>query len=131
MSYIYVLFNPSIPGSVKIGMTSRSPYTRAAELSTTGVPKPFEVADFWSVDPDKLREIEQEIHKSLSRKRDSLNREFFKLTVDQARDYIENYLRDKTQLETLRQELEKSKDARLREKEELLKEKKECIIILH
>lgn len=40
--YLYVLSNPSIPGLVKVGKTTRDPAQRVAELSAaTGVPSPF------------------------------------------------------------------------------------------
>jgi len=40
---VYVLTNPTMPGLVKIGKTSRdSVMARLSELYTTGVPLPFE-----------------------------------------------------------------------------------------
>jgi T5orf172 domain-containing protein len=44
IEYIYILFNQSIPGLVKIGKTERDPDERAREFSqATGVATPFEV----------------------------------------------------------------------------------------
>ena len=43
--WVYVLTNPAMPGLVKIGLTSRNPQVRAAELTqATGVPAPFVIA---------------------------------------------------------------------------------------
>lgn len=42
--HVYVLLNPSMPSLVKVGMTTKTPSERAAELSrATGVPTPFVV----------------------------------------------------------------------------------------
>ena len=42
--YVYCMSNDSMPGLLKIGMTTDSPETRAATLSSsTGVPTPFKV----------------------------------------------------------------------------------------
>ena len=41
--YVYILTNPSMPGLVKVGRTSRNVDLRAAELWHTGVPTKFEV----------------------------------------------------------------------------------------
>ena len=43
--YIYVLINASMPGLIKVGMTTNTPEERAEQLSSaTGVPTPFVVA---------------------------------------------------------------------------------------
>jgi len=42
--YVYILINPSLPDLIKIGKSVRDPRKRARELSTTGVPAPFQVA---------------------------------------------------------------------------------------
>src|SRR3954466_7359261 len=43
--FVYILINPSLPGLVKIGKTTRSSESRAMELSApTGLPTPFIVA---------------------------------------------------------------------------------------
>ena len=39
---VYVLTNPSMPGIVKIGKTTREVGARLDELYSTGVPLPFE-----------------------------------------------------------------------------------------
>jgi hypothetical protein len=42
--YVYILVNHSMVGLLKIGRTVRDSRARARELSTTGVPTPFQVA---------------------------------------------------------------------------------------
>lgn len=76
--YIYVLSNPSIPGKVKIGMTTRSPDERAAELSTaTGIPTKFAVV--FSLLVDDCEKAEKLVFSELESQglRTSPDREFF------------------------------------------------------
>lgn len=88
---IYVLSNPCMPGIVKIGQTTRMIDERLRELSVaTGVPQPFvQEALFSSTDPNK---DEQKIHNRLSVARVSDNREFFRLTPQQAVGAINSIL---------------------------------------
>ena len=88
---VYVLSNPCMPGIVKIGQTTRKIDERLRELSiSTGVPQPFaREALFSSTDPNK---DEQKIHNRLSVARVSDNREFFRLTPQEAVDAIKNIL---------------------------------------
>ena len=76
--YVYALINPSMPGLVKVGMTTRSPEERAQELSGgTGVPTPFVVVyhDFFV----NCAEAESLVHSQLELQgfRLTANREFF------------------------------------------------------
>lgn len=58
--YVYILINHSMPGLLKIGKTIRDCRVRARELSTTGVPTPFQVAfELFSEDHEAL---ERTIH---------------------------------------------------------------------
>ena len=83
--YVYVFFNPSLPGLVKIGRTQRNPAERAAELSAaTGVPTPFMlVFDCAFADCESA---ERHIHDVLSLRghRRAANREFFEMSVSDA-----------------------------------------------
>ena len=72
--YVYVLSNESMPGIYKIGCTSRTPYDRAKDLYTTGVPSRFVVEYFLYI--DNYQYIEKLIHKRLHNYK--LNKEFFK-----------------------------------------------------
>ncbi len=63
--YVYCMTNPSMPGLVKIGMTTNSPEERAAELSSaTGVPTPFRIEVSKKVRSPKMKE--HAIHELLS-----------------------------------------------------------------
>lgn len=83
--YVYVLINPSLPGLVKVGKTTRDVEARAKELSSaTGVPTPFVAAyEVYTEDCDSL---ERMVHTYLGEMgvRVSQNREFFEGSVTQA-----------------------------------------------
>lgn len=83
--YVYVLINQSLPGCVKIGKTTRSGASRAAELSSaTGVPTPFLVA--YEAFFDNCHDAESRIHALLESEgmRLASNREFFTISAAQA-----------------------------------------------
>ena len=87
--FIYVLVNPSIPGQVKIGMTTRDVDKRAKEISShTGVPTPwhpiFSFACFNSL------ELETELHDYLADKRVNDAREMFYMHATDAIKIIED-----------------------------------------
>lgn len=87
--YIYILSNPYMPGVVKIGRTERDPNERISELSSaTGVPAPFVLE--YSVSVPDLEMAEKEIHVALSGNRVDDNREFFKVSVEQAKEAVRN-----------------------------------------
>ena len=74
--WVYIMRNVAMPGMVKIGKTTLSPEERARQLSIgTGIPSPFFVvgafATRWPA------EAEREVHRQLSYRRVSQNREFF------------------------------------------------------
>lgn len=89
--FIYILENPSMPNVVKIGRTNRNASDRVMELSShTGVPTNFILVKEFLVD-DSV-EAEDKIHKRLSEYRVSENREFFKMSVEDAISTIESIL---------------------------------------
>lgn len=77
-AYVYVLTNPSIPGLVKIGMTTKSVKERIKELSSTGVPEPFQLYYACELggglDPV---EVERDMHELFAPYRHNKRREFF------------------------------------------------------
>lgn len=84
--YVYVLSNPAMPGFVKIGRTTRSVAQRCDELFVTGVPVPFEVvAEVLA--PDCVA-AEQAVHRELQSARVADNREFFRVTAEDAQAAI-------------------------------------------
>ena len=92
--YVYILINPSMPNLLKIGKSTRSPETRALELSqATGVPYSFQVV--YQALVDNCDVAEKEIHESLSAYRTKKNREFFRIPLNQAIDLIRKVIADK------------------------------------
>lgn len=84
--YVYILTNPSMPGLVKIGRTTRTPEARALELHQTGVPTPFKVEE-WVYSPD-CAELEASVHVDLEECRVDPSREFFLATVEEAKEHL-------------------------------------------
>lgn len=88
MGYVYILTNKSYRYGwlrrklLKIGQTSKNPEDRAKELSSTGVPTPFEVAYY--LQSDRYEEIEKEMHRRLGVFRSNENREFFRYPINKA-----------------------------------------------
>ena len=80
--FVYILENESMPGILKIGMTTRNPLHRAEDLYTTGVPSPFTVA--FAMYSDNARHAEMLVHDELDHLRWSLDREFFKIELPEA-----------------------------------------------
>lgn len=85
--WIYVLVNSAMPGMVKIGHTKKNPEHRAFNLSKdTGVPTAFTVAFCEIV--GNCRRIESAAHERLSGVRVNHNREFFRVSVEEAIEVI-------------------------------------------
>lgn len=90
--YVYILSNKSMPGSLKIGHTSKSPSDRATELShATGVPTPFIVEGAVYIRGNSEL-VERAVHAELSTHRKG--KEFFSVSVDRARKTIEQKYRE-------------------------------------
>ena len=83
--HIYILINPSIPGLVKVGKTTRDPESRAKELSqATGVATPFYVA--FSIEVPDCHAAEDYVYAVLEHNgfNRSPNREFFAMPLRSA-----------------------------------------------
>lgn len=80
--WLYILTNPTMPDLCKVGMTTRTPEERAAELHDTGSPTPYTVAKAWPV--DDVRAAERDAHAVLARYRVSDEREWFRVSVPKA-----------------------------------------------
>jgi hypothetical protein len=86
--YVYVLTNETMPGLIKIGSTKKDPLKRASSLSShTGVPGSFKVA--YSLIVGNYRLIEKMTHERLNIHRVQQNREFFRLSVNDAAKTIQ------------------------------------------
>jgi hypothetical protein len=87
--YVYILINPSMPGLVKIGKTTRTPQQRCEELWHTGVPTPFEV--FAAVFSPDCHRLERDMHMAFRSARISASREFFQMSAFEAREELEHW----------------------------------------
>jgi hypothetical protein len=95
--WIYAASNPTLPGILKIGLTTRTPEQRIDELSSsTSVAIPFELVHSVSISSEKLKNCENLIHRKLNKYRVNPKREFFKVdstlainTMNQARIEIQ------------------------------------------
>ena len=86
--WVYILTNPVMEGMVKIGYTKLDPFERAAQVSRgTGVPLGYEVE--WAYKCYKGERIEKEVHKYFKKQRVSPTREFFRVTLEEAKQIIE------------------------------------------
>lgn len=87
--YVYVLVNESMPGMVKIGMTTTSVMQRVHEINrATGVPTPWiPVFDYKCMRSDLL---EAELHEYFDSYRVSDNREMFRVDSISVQNAIES-----------------------------------------
>ena len=86
--YVYAAWNPLFPDLIKIGATMRQkPYMRVAELSTSGVPEPFQLVDSIACkDPFAL---EKEIHAHYNAIRKyGRKKEFFIVSREEILEYF-------------------------------------------
>jgi hypothetical protein len=89
-NWVYILSNSAMPGYIKIGFTKLSPEERAIQLSnTTSLPLPFKVE--WAFHCYNGEQLEKEVHRHLESSRITGNREFFDLTVDEAKEIITKF----------------------------------------
>lgn len=83
--YVYVMSNPSMPGLLKIGFTTRAIEERLQEANqpNTWIPMPFslELSKF-VVNPQQK---ETTIHRILAKDRVNPSREFFRVDIDQVK----------------------------------------------
>ena len=81
--FVYVLSNKSMSGLLKIGISNRHPWVRAAELSrSSGIPTPFVVEAFYEV--TDMAAAEKAAHEKFAESRESTNREFFRAGLPRA-----------------------------------------------
>ena len=125
--FIYILTNPSMPDLVKVGMTVKTPNLRAIELSSTGVPSPFEL-EYYAFFYD-MALAEKLVHQKLNSCRH--NKEFFRTEVTIAIDAIENTdlpffrLFSKPENDQKLEQIRKDAEEQLRKEKEEEKDRKE------
>lgn len=86
--HVYILSNPSMPGLLKIGYTKGDPSKRISQLDrSTSVPTGFTLE--WAFPCYNAIELEGEVHEYLSGYRVNNHREFFKVTLEEAKSTIE------------------------------------------
>lgn len=83
VGWVYIMRNDELKRPLlKIGMTTRPPYDRAADLSNTSIPGHYEVLYFVHVGDARL--AERYAHEALVEFRYQPNKEFFAVSVAQA-----------------------------------------------
>ena len=87
-SWVYILSNPTQPGLLKIGYTKNTPDERAKQISNaTGVALPYKVE--WAFHCYNGFNLEQEVHHKLGEYRVNGNREFFQISLEEAKKNVE------------------------------------------
>ena len=89
-SWVYVLSNESQPGMYKIGYTSHEDVDkRVKQLSrSTSVATPFKLE--WAFRCFNAERLEGEVHKKLQGHRISKDREFFAISLNEAKETVED-----------------------------------------
>jgi len=86
-SWVYIMSNPTMPGYYKIGYTKNNPEERAKQISSaTGVIVPMVVE--WAFHCYNGFGLEQECHHKLENYRVSNNREFFQMSLEEAKKTV-------------------------------------------
>ena len=86
--WVYVLSNPSLPKEyLKIGYTKLKPEERATQISSaTGVPTPYKVE--WAYKCFNGELVERMAHEKLKAFRVNNRKEFFHISLEEAKDNI-------------------------------------------
>ena len=85
--WVYVLSNPTTPGLLKIGYTKNLPEERAKQISAaTGVALPYKVE--WAYKCFNGETVEREVHHKLKAQRVNNNKEFFQISLEEAKEII-------------------------------------------
>ena len=85
--FVYVATNESLDDVIKVGI-SADPVSRIRKLKTTGVPTPFSIA--WAHMFKQPQVIESAFHEYFRSCRVANDREFFKMSVEEATEYLNN-----------------------------------------
>ncbi len=80
---VYILTNQSMPGIIKIGFTENTVEERMRALDRTGTPIPFEC--YYAKRLEKAEYVEKKMHEAFDEFRIRDNREFFRMSPEQAK----------------------------------------------
>ena len=83
MKTVYILTNQAMPGIIKIGFTDNSVEQRMKELDKTATPIPFEC--YYAKRIEKAEFVEKKMHEAFDEFRMRDNREFFRMSPEQAK----------------------------------------------
>ena len=85
--WVYILSNPTQPGLLKIGYTKKLPEERAKQISSaTGVALPYKVE--WAYQCFNGEMVEREVHHKLKAQRVNSSKEFFQISLEEAKETI-------------------------------------------
>lgn len=85
--WVYILSNPTSPGLLKIGYTKQTPEERCKQISSaTGVALPYKVE--WAYKCFNGENVERQVHHKLKAYRVNNNKEFFQVSLDEAKETI-------------------------------------------
>ena len=85
--WVYILSNPTQPGLLKIGYTKNLPEKRAKQISSaTGVALPYKVE--WAYQCFNGEMVEREVHHKLKAQRINNSKEFFQISLEEAKEII-------------------------------------------
>ena len=87
MKTVYILTNEAMPGIIKIGWTDKSVEERMKELDKTATPLPFTC--YFAKRVDEPTFVEAKLHQAFDEFRIRDNREFFRMSPDQAKAALE------------------------------------------
>ncbi len=83
MKTVYIFSNQAMPGIIKIGFSDNSVEQRMRELDKTSTPIPFEC--YYAKRIDKAEFVEKKMHEAFDEFRIRVNREFFRMSPEQAK----------------------------------------------
>ena len=85
--WVYILSNLTHPGLLKIGYTKKLPEERAKQISSaTGVALPYKVE--WAYQCFNGEMVEREVHHKLKAQRINSSKEFFQISLEEAKETI-------------------------------------------
>lgn len=99
--WVYIIHSDSLPELEKIGVSRRlsGPHERIKELSGSSLPTPFMLDAFCF--SDDAFELESNLHKYFDKQRVNPNKEFFRITAQEAINAMENVFNYKAHIVNL------------------------------